>query len=169
MQSLKIGMTRKDIASHNFVEAGGMVFRDHTRYDYKSCEYIHLEVDFSLDPSVDKDMSPKDMITGFSKLTLDLSHKGLTCAGKQCAPFRCAQVYPGTQQHIGQMRKLISLHFGNGLRSESQNSIKLRRKRGFSQEDFAHECQFQRSYYMGALERREKNVTIKVLVHLQKP
>ena len=75
LQSLKIGMTRKDIESHNFVEAGGMVFRDHTRYDYKSCEYIHLEVDFSLDPSVDKDMSPKDVITGFSKLTLDYPAK----------------------------------------------------------------------------------------------
>jgi transcriptional regulator with XRE-family HTH domain len=41
----------------------------------------------------------------------------------------------------------------------------LRRKRGFSQEDFAHECQFHRSY-MGALERGEKNVTIQVLVRL---
>ncbi len=43
----------------------------------------------------------------------------------------------------------------------------LRRKRGFSQEGFAHECQFHRSY-MGALERGEKNVTIQVLVRLTK-
>ena len=45
--------------------------------------------------------------------------------------------------------------------------VELRRKRGFSQEDFAHECQFHRSY-MGALERGEKNVTIQVLVRLTK-
>jgi transcriptional regulator with XRE-family HTH domain len=35
----------------------------------------------------------------------------------------------------------------------------LRKKRGFSQEDFAHECGFHRSY-MGAVERGEKNITL---------
>jgi transcriptional regulator with XRE-family HTH domain len=35
----------------------------------------------------------------------------------------------------------------------------LRRKHGFSQEAFAHECGFHRSY-MGAVERGEKNITL---------
>lgn len=35
----------------------------------------------------------------------------------------------------------------------------LRRKKGFSQEAFAHECSFHRSY-MGAVERGEKNITL---------
>jgi transcriptional regulator with XRE-family HTH domain len=35
----------------------------------------------------------------------------------------------------------------------------LRRKTGFSQEAFAHECGFNRSY-MGAVERGEKNITL---------
>ena len=35
----------------------------------------------------------------------------------------------------------------------------LRKKRGFSQEAFAHECGFHRSY-MGAVERGEKNITL---------
>lgn len=35
----------------------------------------------------------------------------------------------------------------------------LRKKRGFSQEGFAHECGFNRSY-MGAVERGEKNITL---------
>jgi transcriptional regulator with XRE-family HTH domain len=35
----------------------------------------------------------------------------------------------------------------------------LRRKKGFSQEAFAHECGFNRSY-MGAVERGEKNITL---------
>jgi len=43
----------------------------------------------------------------------------------------------------------------------------LRKKRGFSQEDFAHECGFHRSY-MGALERGEKNVTIQMVERVAK-
>jgi transcriptional regulator with XRE-family HTH domain len=35
----------------------------------------------------------------------------------------------------------------------------LRRKKGFSQEAFAYECGFHRSY-MGAVERGEKNITL---------
>ena len=35
----------------------------------------------------------------------------------------------------------------------------LRKKKGFSQEAFAHECGFHRSY-MGAVERGEKNITL---------
>jgi transcriptional regulator with XRE-family HTH domain len=35
----------------------------------------------------------------------------------------------------------------------------LRKKRGFTQEAFSHECGFNRSY-MGAVERGEKNITL---------
>ena len=37
--------------------------------------------------------------------------------------------------------------------------VELRKKKGFSQEEFAHECGFHRSY-MGAVERGEKNITL---------
>ncbi|HLJ27896.1 MAG TPA: helix-turn-helix transcriptional regulator [Candidatus Angelobacter sp.] len=43
----------------------------------------------------------------------------------------------------------------------------LRKKKGFSQEGFAHECGFHRSY-MGAVERGEKNITIQQLVKITK-
>jgi transcriptional regulator with XRE-family HTH domain len=43
----------------------------------------------------------------------------------------------------------------------------LRKKRGFSQEDFAHECGFHRSY-MGAVERGEKNITIQMVERVAK-
>lgn len=43
----------------------------------------------------------------------------------------------------------------------------LRRKRGFSQEGFAHECGIHRSY-MGAVERGEKNITIQQLTKIAK-
>jgi transcriptional regulator with XRE-family HTH domain len=40
-----------------------------------------------------------------------------------------------------------------------QRIAELRKKKGFSQEAFAHECGFHRSY-MGAVERGEKNITL---------
>ena len=43
----------------------------------------------------------------------------------------------------------------------------LRRKRGYSQEGFAHECGFHRSY-MGAVERGEKNITIALIDKIAK-
>jgi transcriptional regulator with XRE-family HTH domain len=43
----------------------------------------------------------------------------------------------------------------------------LRRKHGFSQEAFAHECGFHRSY-MGAVERGEKNITIGMIEKIGK-
>jgi len=43
----------------------------------------------------------------------------------------------------------------------------LRKKRGFSQEEFAHECGFHRSY-MGAVERGEKNITIQKVEQIAK-
>jgi len=43
----------------------------------------------------------------------------------------------------------------------------LRRKKGYSQEAFAHECGFHRSY-MGAVERGEKNITLAMLNRVAK-
>ena len=43
----------------------------------------------------------------------------------------------------------------------------LRREKGFTQEGFAHECRFHRSY-MGAVERGEMNITIQGLVRITK-
>lgn len=71
LQSLKVGMARKDIAAHNFVMSGGMLFRDRTAYIYQDCEYIKLEIEFTLDPAVDQAFSDKDTIKGVSKLALD--------------------------------------------------------------------------------------------------
>jgi transcriptional regulator with XRE-family HTH domain len=43
----------------------------------------------------------------------------------------------------------------------------LRKERGFSQEGFAHECGFHRSY-MGAVERGEKNITLAMVNKIAK-
>jgi transcriptional regulator with XRE-family HTH domain len=43
----------------------------------------------------------------------------------------------------------------------------FRKKAGFSQEGFAHECGFHRSY-MGAVERGEKNITLAMVNKIAK-
>jgi transcriptional regulator with XRE-family HTH domain len=43
----------------------------------------------------------------------------------------------------------------------------LRKKKDFSQEGFAHECGFHRSY-MGAVERGEKNITLAMVNRVAK-
>lgn len=43
----------------------------------------------------------------------------------------------------------------------------LRKKRGFSQEGFAHECGFNRSC-MGAVERGEKNIALAMMSKIAK-
>jgi hypothetical protein len=74
-QGLKPGMARKDIQSHNFIDAGGMIFRDRTTYVYKDCDYISLEIEFEFDPKVGQEFSPKDTIKGISKLIIDYPAK----------------------------------------------------------------------------------------------
>jgi ribosome-binding protein aMBF1 (putative translation factor) len=94
----------------------------------------------------------------------------------------------GLSRHLGfasgpapwRNNPISSLSIGGGLATEHTRTIPkmqdiqkklgkkiadLRKKRGFSQESFADECQFHRSY-MGALERGEKNVTIAMLVRV---
>ncbi len=68
LQQIKVGMTRKQLEQTNFVLAGGMLFRNHTNYMYRNCEYLNVDVDFNLDSSVEREFSPNDTITKISKL-----------------------------------------------------------------------------------------------------
>jgi hypothetical protein len=72
--SLKAGMTRHD-AEQYFALDGGMNFRAQTRYVYKKCEFIQVEVTFEEDPDVRNDFSQKDKITKLSKLFLEFPSK----------------------------------------------------------------------------------------------
>lgn len=54
------------------------------------------------------------------------------------------QTIPGMQEILEKLGKRVA---------------ELRKKKGFSQEEFAHVCGFHRSY-MGAVERGEKNLTL---------
>ena len=69
-KGIKAGMTRQELEQHHFSMAGGLLFREQTRYIYKDCDFIQLEVKFKADKSIQRDFSPKDTITDFSKLTL---------------------------------------------------------------------------------------------------
>ena len=67
LEHVKIGMPRSELDKY-FELAGGMTFRDHTRYESRRCDYIQVEVDFSIDRTVDRDFSPRDTITKISRL-----------------------------------------------------------------------------------------------------
>jgi len=68
---VKIGMNRSELEKYNFVEAGGLIFRSPTPYVYRKCDYIHVEISFTFDPTDDRVLSPSDLITKVSKLSLD--------------------------------------------------------------------------------------------------
>jgi len=71
---LKAGMTRRD-AEQYFSMDGGMNFRGQTRYVYKKCDFIKVEITFEEDPNVQNDFSQKDKITTVSKLFLEFPSK----------------------------------------------------------------------------------------------
>jgi hypothetical protein len=71
---LKAGMTRRD-AERYFALDGGMNWRGQTRYAYKKCDYVKVEISFEEDPSVQNDFSQKDKITNLSKLFLEFPSK----------------------------------------------------------------------------------------------
>lgn len=67
-------MTRRD-AERYFALDGGMNWRGQTRYVYKKCDYVKVEISFEEDPSVQSDFSQKDKITNLSKLFLEFPSK----------------------------------------------------------------------------------------------
>jgi hypothetical protein len=67
---LKAGMTRRD-AEQYFSLDGGMNFRGQSRYVYKKCNMVKVEITFEQDTSVQNDFSPKDKIKSLSRLFLE--------------------------------------------------------------------------------------------------
>lgn len=67
---LKAGMMRRD-AEQYFALGGGMNFRGQTRYVYKKCEFIQVEIMFEEDPQVQNGFSQRDKITNLSRLFLE--------------------------------------------------------------------------------------------------
>ena len=67
LQQAKVGAKREDLEKY-FTPAGGVVFRNHTDYVYRKCDYLKIEVDFKADPAVEREFSPNDVITSVSRL-----------------------------------------------------------------------------------------------------
>jgi hypothetical protein len=65
--NIKIGMTRREVEKY-FVHDGGAQFAEKTRYVYRSCDYLQMEVEFNLKPSGKDLKSPNDVVTATSKL-----------------------------------------------------------------------------------------------------
>ena len=72
-RNLKIGMARQDIEKYGFAIGGGTAFRDHTVYEYKACDYIKVEIEFTFDKP--GPISPKDVIAKVSALEIDYPMK----------------------------------------------------------------------------------------------
>ena len=53
------------------------------------------------------------------------------------------------------------------IRIVAKNARRLRKERGWSQEEFAAKCQLHRTY-VGAIERAEENLTLRTLDKLAK-
>ena len=70
-QAIKPGITRKQVED-DFKEEGGGQFREQTRYTYKGCRYIKVNIDFaSVGDPKQLIFSPDDKVTGVSKLYIE--------------------------------------------------------------------------------------------------
>ncbi len=70
IKGLKLGDSRAQV-ERDFQMDGGMTFAPQTRYRFKKCPFVKVDVDFS-GPNTDKgDISPTDKITGISRLYLE--------------------------------------------------------------------------------------------------
>ena len=65
--NIKPGLTRREVEKY-FVLDGGMQFAEKTRYVYRNCDYLQLEIEFSLKPYGKDLRSPNDVVTATSKL-----------------------------------------------------------------------------------------------------
>jgi len=66
-QRIKSGETRRQLEA-DFREDGGAQVRDETRYIYRRCRYIRVDVDFKLAPPEDSPAdSPDDTVVKVSK------------------------------------------------------------------------------------------------------
>ena len=66
-QRIKPGETRRQLEA-DFREDGGAQVRDETRYIYRRCRYIRVDVDFKLAPPEDSPAdSPDDTVVKVSK------------------------------------------------------------------------------------------------------
>jgi hypothetical protein len=64
---IKVGMTRREVEKQ-FKEDGGMQVRGQTRYVYKKCAYVQVEISFKLaDSRKTVESSPDDIVTKVSK------------------------------------------------------------------------------------------------------
>jgi hypothetical protein len=73
-QQIKVGSTRADVERY-FIRDGGAQFRQNTRYVYRQCSYLHLDVDFEEKGEAGTSLSPEDKVARVSKLYVDYAAK----------------------------------------------------------------------------------------------
>jgi hypothetical protein len=71
---IKIGDRRKDV-ERRFRQGGGTQFPGTTRYAYVDSQFLHIDIEYQIDPSAKISFSPDDVITKKSKLYIDYEPK----------------------------------------------------------------------------------------------
>jgi hypothetical protein len=68
---IKGGMTRREVEKY-FTQDGGLQTREETRYLYRRCDYIKVDIEFKPSASVDRVVySPDDIVIQVSRPYLD--------------------------------------------------------------------------------------------------
>jgi hypothetical protein len=73
-QNIKVGMTRGEL-EELFQPGGGLQSSEKSSYDYRKCLLIHIDVEFKLDPAVDRP-SPNDKVKSVSTPYIGLGISG---------------------------------------------------------------------------------------------
>ena len=70
-QNIKVGMKRSDVEK-DFIYDGGIQFRNHGRFAYRSCQYIKVDVDFEIKgDSRNIAGSPEDTVEAIPRLYIE--------------------------------------------------------------------------------------------------
>jgi hypothetical protein len=69
MEHIDVGVTREVVEKY-FKPDGGMQFPSNTRYIYRKCDYIKVDIDYRANGSGESDFSPDDTVIKISKLYL---------------------------------------------------------------------------------------------------
>ena len=73
-ERIKPGATRSDVEKL-FIRDGGLQFIEKSRYTYRGCRFLHVDVDYKLQEMSGHKTSPDDLVDAVSRLYVDYPAK----------------------------------------------------------------------------------------------
>jgi len=71
---IRTGAKRKDVEKI-FIQDGGLQFPGKTRYTYRACHYLHVDVSYKVQEASAQRLSPDDQVDAVSRLYVDYPAK----------------------------------------------------------------------------------------------